>query len=325
MKRFPICSVLAMKSETDSAVDGSLALADIFYAGGHRASSDALLIQTGLAPLIVEDRAAGDYFAPIPQGPLRQVGTTGLVNINAQESASSVVSLVLRSEPRLANMVLSPKDLGTLTASTVQTNETENEPLRHHLMTAGGQASTPGSLLDNLLGSKSGQGLLITVDRSNAPVASRSKLGRAVTGESMGRAFSNMTDAYLANRQGLASEPFFFMSIDLERGNHDKRFLSIPVRPDLPNRAPDGSVRQMDFIACNRSRDRLRPEYITYEKLGDNWFVRTTDKLTRVEMKPETIESKINDIITPYEEKITYLQLRKDLQENACLVKFSKV
>jgi hypothetical protein len=81
----------------------------------------------------------------------------------------------------------------------------------------------------------------------------------------------------------------------------------------------------MDFIACNRSRDRLRPEYITYEKLGDNWFVRTTDKLTRVEMKPETIESKINDIITPYEEKITYLQLRKDLQENACLVKFSKV
>jgi hypothetical protein len=325
MQRFPICSVLALKEESKLAVDGSLALSDMYYAGGHRASSEALMIQMGLAPLAVEDRAAGDYFSPVPQGPLREAAATGLVNLGPQESASSVVSMALRSDPELAKLVLEPHGLADVAPSSMQTSEAENQKLRSSLMEQAGAESAPGQLLARLLGPDRSGTMLLSVDRSNAPLTSRASAGRAILGEGEGRAFSNLVQSYLANREGLAAQRQFLISVDLERSKKDKRSLSIPIRPDLQSMAPDGSARQMDFIACNRSRDRLRPEYVTYEKLGDSWFVRTTEKLARIEMNPEIIEAKIKDVATPYEEKLLYLQVRNDLHENACLVKYSKI
>lgn len=325
MQRFPICSVLALKGETSTAVDGALALADMYFAGGHRESSEALMIQMGLAPLAVEDRAAGDYFSPLPQGPLREAAATGLVNLGAQNSASSVVSLALRSDTKLAKRLLEPYGFADLAPSSIQTSETENEKLRNRLIDVAGSGSAPGQFLANLLGSEKSAGMLVSIDRSNTPLASRSRAGRSIVGEGEGRAFSDLVQAYLANRDGLAEQEQFFVSVDLEASKKDRRTLSIPIRPDLQPLAADGRVRTMDFIACNRSRDRLRPDYVTYEKLGDSWFVRTTEKLARIEMNPETIAAKIKDNTTPYEEKLLYLQVRKDLQENVCLVKYSKI
>jgi hypothetical protein len=116
-----------------------------------------------------------------------------------------------------------------------------------------------------------------------------------------------------------------FVGIQRKTDNRDRHQFHLSVDPQATCRTNNGSVCQPEFLICNRSGIGSRADYVTYDRVGSQWFLSTSTQRVDVSLDPEIIRQKISSLTTPVAEKMLYIQIQRDISDNCELVGFEVI
>jgi hypothetical protein len=292
----------------------------------------------GVAPLPVAEASAEAYFKT-PTGFAAASSSNGL-GTTARESGAAAVLQILRKHRGLGDNIMASADQAIssnkATESFAKVPPVGEMATRPHLHEAIEQLQTfaqprvskssntrplaPAALVRDLV-AKVGKGnSFIELGRSDVDFREnfRSRRRSQSNGSLFVRGLEKKFKSY-------GNETFtgpLFVGIRRKTDERDRHQFHLSVDPHATCQTNDGRVCTPDFLICNRAGIGSRADYVTYDRVGSQWYLSTSAQRIDISLDPEIIRQKISALTTPVAEKMLYIQIQRDIADNCELVGF---
>jgi hypothetical protein len=320
---------------------GAQGIASIYYAGTRKNAADTLLVILGVAPLPVAEASADTYYKT--QTGFASVGSSNGLASTPRESGTAAVLQILRKHRDLGKTVMARADQAAgsnrateaflkvpAVGETVTRSETHQaiEALRafsqpDEPLNSNSRPLAPSDLVRHLV-EKVGKGNSY-IELSKSDVDFRENFRSRRRGRNNGLQFvKGLEKKFKSYGNQMFTGPLF-VGIQRKTDNRDRHQFHLSVDPQATCQTSNGSVCQPEFLICNRSGIGTRADYVTYDRVGSQWFLSTSTQRVDVSLDPEIIRQKISSLTTPVAEKMLYIQIQRDISDNCELVGFEVI
>jgi hypothetical protein len=316
---------------------GAQGIASIYYSGSRKAAADTLLVMLGVAPIPVAEATAETYFKTLT-GFAAAGSSSGLAS-SPHESAAAAVLQILRKHRDLGESIMVKADEATGTTSAIdafsKVAPVGEMVTRPHVKQAIDQLTAfatpsvsadstrppaPTTLLEKLVGKVDKGNSYIELGREDVDFREnfRSRRRGNKTGSQVVNGLEKKFKSYGDQK---FTEPLF-VGIRRKTDKRDRYEFHLSVEPNATCKINDGDTCKPDFLICNRASIASRAEYVTYDRVGSQWFLSTANQRIEITLDPEIIRQKISSLTTSVAEKMLYIQVQKDISDNCELIGF---
>ena len=316
---------------------GAQGIASIYYSGSRKAAADTLLVMLGVAPIPVAEATAETYFKTLT-GFAAASSSSGLASA-PHESAAAAVLQILRKHRDLGESIMVKADEATGTTSAIdafsKVAPVGEMVTRPHVKQAIDQLTAfaaprvsadstrppaPTTLLENLVGKVDKGNSYIELSREDVDFRENFRSRRR--GNKTGSQFVNGLEKKFKSYGDQKFTGPLFVGIRRKTDKRDRYQFHLSVEPNATCKINDGDTCKPDFLICNRASIASRAEYVTYDRVGSQWFLSTANQRIEITLDPEIIRQKISSLTTSVAEKMLYIQVQKDISDNCELIGF---
>jgi len=317
---------------------GAQGIASIYYAGTRKNAADTLLVMLGVAPLPVAEASAEAYFKT-STGFAAASSSNGL-GTAARESGAAAVLQILRKHRDLRENVMASADQAA--------NSNKAAEAFAKVPPVGEMATRPhlNEAIEQLQAFAQPR---VSESSNTQPLAPTAlvrdlvtKVGKGNSYIELGRSDVDFRESFRSRRRGqnngsqfvrglekkfksYGNETFtgpLFVGIRRKTDERDRHQFHLSVDPQATCQTKDGRVCTPDFLICNRAGIGSRADYVTYDRVGSQWYLSTSAQRIDISLDPEIIRQKISALTTPVAEKMLYIQIQRDIADNCELVGF---